>query len=167
MLLGPGIAAVHHPMRALLYNRTLLPRHRVSEHYSRAAIAGVAMAVLLCLWGSWASYGFESDFQLQHGDPYPVAAQFPRFAAALSSIPEGAEIGYITDAPPGNVADTGMFLSAQYVLAPRLLTRGATQELVLGNFIRPADFAAVGRSQGLRLQRDFGEGVVLFEKENR
>ncbi len=152
-------------MRALLYNRTLLPRHRVSEHYPRAAIAAVAIAILLCLWGSFASYGFESDFQQQHGDPYPVTAQFTRFAAVLSSLPENAKIGYITDAPPGGVADTGMFLSAQYVLAPRLLIKGATQERVLGNFARPADFAAVGRSQGLRLQQDFGEGVVLFRKE--
>ena len=127
-------------------------------------IAGVAIAILLCLWGSFASYGSESDLQQQNRDPHMVSAQFTRFGGVLSAIPEGAGIGYITDAPPGSGADTGMFLSAQYVLAPRLLKRGAAQEWVLGNFIRPADFAAVGRSHGLRLQQDFGEGVVLFRK---
>lgn len=127
-------------------------------------IAGVAIAILLCLWGSFASYGSESDLQQQNRDPYMVSAQFTRFGGVLSAIPEGAGIGYITDAQPGSGADTGMFLSAQYVLAPRLLKRGAAQEWVLGNFSRPADFAAVGRSHGLRLQQDFGEGVVLFRK---
>ena len=104
----------------------------------------MVIAILLCLWGSFSSYGSESDLQQQNRDPYLVSLQFTRFAGALSSIPEGAEIGYITDAPPGSGADTGMFLSAQYVLAPRLLKRGPAQESVLGNFSRPADFASVG-----------------------
>jgi hypothetical protein len=124
----------------------------------------MVIAILLCLWGSFATYGSESDFQQQNRDPYMVSAQFTRFGALLSAIPEGAQIGYITDAAPGSAVDTGMFLSAQCVLAPRLLKRGAAQEWVLGNFSRPADFASVGRSQGLRLQQDFGEGVVLFRK---
>jgi len=64
------------------------------------------------------------------------------------------------------VADTSMLLSAQYVLAPRLVARGAAQEWVVGNFTRPGDFAAVGRSRGLRLEQDFGNGVVLFRKEH-
>lgn len=143
-----------------------MARRIVSEHNSHAAIAGAAIAALLCLWGSFASYGVESDLQKEYRDPYLVAAQFTRFGGALASIPENAEIGYITDARPGSAADSGMFLSAQYVLAPRLLRRGAREEWVLGNFTHPADFATVGRSQGLRLQQDFGEGVVLFRKEH-
>ena len=143
-----------------------MPRRPLSEPYPRAAIAGVTIAVLLCLWGSWSSYGYESDFQRQNSDPYLVSAQFTRFAGVLSSIPEADEIGYITDTPPGSVANTAMFLSAQYVLAPRLLIRGAAHERVLGNFTRPADFAAIGQSQGLRLVQDFGEGVALFRREH-
>ena len=55
-----------------------------------------------------------------------------------------------------------MLIGAQYVLPPRLVVRGAGREWVLGNFTRPADFAAFGRSRGLELQRHFGTGVVLF-----
>ncbi len=120
---------------------------------------------VLCLWGSFESYGFESKLQQQYRDPYQVAAQFTRLEPALASIPENAETGYITDAPAGGVTDTAMFLGAQYVLAPRLLKRGTAQAWVLGNFTRPADFAALGQAQGLRLQQDFGQGVVLFRKE--
>ena len=141
-----------------------MPKQPISERYPRAVIAGVVIAILLCLWGSFASYGSESDFQQQHRDPYMVSAQFTRLGGVLSAIPEVAGLGYITDAPPGSGLEAGMFLSAQYVLAPRLLKRGAVAEWVLGNFSRPPDFASVGRSQGLLLQQDFGEGVVLFRK---
>lgn len=126
----------------------------------------MAIAVLLCLWGSFASYGTEADYQKLYRDPYLISAQFTRFGAALSAIPENAEIGYLTDAQPGSAAGSAMFLSAQYVLVPRLLKRGAAEAWVLGNFTRPADFAAVGRTHGLRLQQDFGEGVVLFRKDH-
>ena len=128
-------------------------------------MAGVVIAVLLCLVGSFASHDFESNFQQRYRNPDLVSAQFTRFAAALSSIPEGAGIGYITDAPQVGATDSAMFLSAQYVLAPRLLKRGVSEALVIGNFTRPADFASIGRTHGLRLQQDFGEGVVLFQKE--
>lgn len=139
---------------------------RASEHRPHALIAGVAITVLLCLWGALESYGLESDFYRTNRDPYMVSAQFTRLGPVVASLPEGAEIGYITDAPRDGAIATAMFLSAQYVLAPRLLRKGAArQEWVLGNFTRPADFASVGRSQGLRIQQDFGNGVVLFRRE--
>ena len=84
----------------------------------------------------------------------------------LAAVPAGAEMGYLTDAAPGSVADTSMLLSAQYVLAPRLVARGAAHEWVVGNFTRPGDFAAIGRNNGVRLVQDFGNGVVLFRKEH-
>ena len=76
-------------------------------------------------------------------------------------------MGYLTDAPEGSVADSALLTGAQYVLAPRLLARGTDGEWVLGNFTRPADFAAFGRSHGLVLQQDFGNGAVLFRRGAR
>lgn len=60
-----------------------------------------------------------------------------------------------------------MFLAAQYTLAPRLLDKKINYQQVLGNFTRPADFAAIGRQYGLTLQRDFGPGVVLYRGDAR
>jgi hypothetical protein len=134
---------------------------------ARMPVPVTAIAVLLCLWGSFEFYGFEADFQRQSRDPYMIAAQFARVGPAAAAIPQDAQAGYLTDVPPGSVTARAMFLSAQYVLAPRLLKQGADGEWVLGNFTRPADFAALGRSQGLRLQQDFGNGVVVFRKEGR
>jgi hypothetical protein len=135
--------------------------------YPLAAKAAVALAALLSLWGSFEYSGLESAYQQQFHDPYQVAAQFSRFEGVQSAIPEKAMLGYLTDAVPGSVVGDAMFNGAQYVLAPRVLQKGAAFDLVLGNFTKPGDFAAVGRAQGLRLERDFGNGVVLFRREAR
>lgn len=143
-----------------------MPTRRPSRHYSYLTIGGVTLAALLSLWGAFASYGFESGFQRMYKDPYLVAAQSSRFEGVVSAIPQDAQLGYLTDASPGSAADAAMFLSAQYYLAPRLLKRGATQQLVLGDFTRPGDFARIGASQGLRVQQDLGDGIVIFRKEH-
>jgi hypothetical protein len=136
-----------------------------SAQYPFAAIVSIVVASLLCLWGSFESYNLESTYQQQHSDPY-LANQFARFEPLLSAVPERAELGYLTDTRPGAPAGPAMLLSAQYVLAPRLLEKGTQQEWVLGNFTRPDDFTALGQSYGLRLQQDFGNGVVLFGKDH-
>ena len=134
-----------------------------SPHYPPAVMAGAVILPLLCVWGAWESYGAESAYQQQYRDPYLIAAQSTRFAPFVPSVPDNAELGYLTDLAPG-VTDWAMFLGAQYALAPRLLERGVAHPWVLGNFTRPADFAAFGQAHGLKLQQDFGNGVVLFRK---
>jgi hypothetical protein len=142
---------------------------RAAEHarYPTAVIMGITGAALLCLWGSFAYYQFESAYQRQNPDPYQISAQFVRLAPVQAAIPQNAVLGYLTDAPPGSIVDSALLGSAEYALAPRLVIRDTGHEWVLGNFTRPADFAAVGKSVGLRLQRDFGNGVVLYRKEGQ
>jgi len=135
--------------------------------YPMRVAGGLALAVCLAVWGSCESYSFESLYQQQFRDPYLISAQFPRFQALMNAVPERAELGYLTDAEPGSVTESSMALSAQYALAPRILEKSVGPEWALGNFTRPADFAASGQSKGLRLQQDFGNGVVLFRKEHR
>lgn len=137
-----------------------------SAQYPPAVVASIVAASLLCLWGAFEHHQAEAAYQEQSRDPYMISAQFTRFRPLLGAIPARTEMGYLTDAAPGSVADTSMLLSAQYVLAPRLVARGTAHDWVVGNFTRPGDFAAVGRSNGLRLEHDFGNGVVLFRKEH-
>ena len=117
--------------------------------------ASVALVALVCLWGSFASYGFETAYQRQNSDPYMISQQFVRFEPLLSTVPsavpEDATLGYLTDASPASTTGLAMTLGAHRVI---------------GNFTRPADFAALGQSYRLRLERDFGNGVVLFRKEH-
>lgn len=134
------------------------------ERYPLAVMAGIVVVSLLCLWGSSESYDLESAYRQRPSIPDRMT-QFTRFEPVVSAVPEHAELGYLTDE---HLRTTGgaIFLGAQYVLAPRLLERGLARELVLGVFSRPADFAAAGERRGLRLQQDFGYGVVLFRKEH-
>ena len=80
-------------------------------------------------------------------------------------MPAGAILGYLTDVPAEDNLAATMFFSAQYALAPRLLQKGDSFDAALGDFTRPGDFAALGRQHGLRLERDFGNGVALFRRE--
>jgi hypothetical protein len=131
------------------------------------ANAGLGAAAVLSIWGAIAYFGFETAFNEQNRDPYQTAAQAARLADLRASVPEDAVLGYLTDLEPGSLAASTAFNVAQYALAPRLLMQDAGQAQVFGNFAHPADFAALGREHGLRVERDFGAGVVLFRKEAR
>jgi hypothetical protein len=127
----------------------------------------VALAAVISIWGSLEFFGFETEFQKQTRDPYAIAAQADRLEGVRAATPETAVLGYLTDADPSSVIASAIFSGAQYVLAPRLLRQDASGDLVLGNFTRPGDYAAIGKSHGLQVDRDFHNGVVLFRKESK
>lgn len=127
----------------------------------------MVLAAVMSLWGVFEYSRFESVYQQQFRDPYKVSAQFSRLAGVRDAVPENAIIGYVTDLPRGTITDNATFDGAQYVLAPRMLQRTTSSDWVLGDFAKPDDFASIGRKYGLRMERDFGEGVVLFRKEGR
>src|SRR5690349_6420044 len=112
--------------------------------YSSTTIAGITIATVLCLFGAFLLYGFESDPQ-QHQDPYLISDQFIRLGPVLSKVPKDGVLGYLSDAQAGSVLDSALMGGAQYVLAPRLIERGATHDWILGNFTQPANFAAVAQ----------------------
>lgn len=138
----------------------------MQSNQTRARIAIVA-SVFLGLWGAVQYVDKETAYQRQSPDPFGVAAQEERLAGLRAAVPAEATLGYVTDVPLGETLGSSMFYVAQYHLAPRLLQKGSAYDLVLGNFTRPGDYGSVGRQQGLRLERDFGSGVVLFRREAR
>jgi hypothetical protein len=150
---------------------------RPRVEYPLATKAGVLVAAALALWGVLEYFGFEGSYQEQYRDPYQIAAQSARLEDFREAVAADAVLGYLTDAAPGSVVSDSMFLSAQYTLAPRLLAKETlgketndkktSHQQVLGNFTQPADFVAIGRQYGLSLQRDFGNGVVLYQGDVR
>jgi hypothetical protein len=127
--------------------------------------AAVMLAAALSLAGSVQYWNAESDYQHQSPDPYRIADQATRLADFRTAVPPDAILGYLTDVPADNTLNASMFFAAQYQLAPRLLQKDQSHDLVLGNFARPADFASLGQQHGLRIERDFGNGILLFRKE--
>jgi hypothetical protein len=135
-------------------------------NYPPRVRVGVARAVALSMWGAVEYFGFETAYQKQSRDPYQVAAQAARLQGVLALIPEDAVLGYVNDLEPGSVPALAMFNAAQFTLAPRILRQDTAQTRVLGNFARPADFGALGRQQGLSIERDFQNGIVLFRRDS-
>src|SRR5579871_4739414 len=121
------------------------PMASVSGGESRRVLVGLALAVLLCLWGAYQSYEAEVSYEQQSSDAYTVAVQVRRLSPALEVVPANTVLGYLTDVDAGSDLDSIMINTAGFVLAPRLIERTGAHEWVLGNFLRPADFTNVGR----------------------
>ncbi len=135
--------------------------------YPAAVKAVVVVCSLLAAWGALLFVEFQKRTQRQASDPFKVAGQMTRLAGVRAALPESAVVGYVTETEPGSVLQQAMFNSARYNLAPRMLVPGADSAVVLGNFSAPTDYAAFGAQRGLSVAKDFGEGVVLFQKGGR
>ncbi len=123
------------------------------------------LAAALSWWGAFAFRDAEASYQARSADPYRIADQGARLANVRAALPPNAVIGYISDIPADNPLSGPVFTVTAYQLAPRIIQMGDSYAVVLGNFTKPADFASVGRQHGLRVERDFGNGVVLFRRE--
>lgn len=83
-----------------------------------------------------------------------------RFAALKAALPSRGVIGYIGESGNSGIAD---YYLAQYALAPLVLDRSDNHPLVIGNF--PTSPSMKAQSNTLRLQRDFGNGILLYTTE--
>lgn len=130
------------------------------------AYAIAALAVL----GAMNSWRVSADYARNLPDAYGVANAQARLAPILERIPAQARLGYLTDLDRSQKAFAPSILAAQYALAPRLLidARAADPpEWAVGNFAQPGDFQALGAGAGYELDRDYGNGVVLYRRKAR
>jgi hypothetical protein len=91
------------------------------------------------------------------------ASRQTRFRELRRLLPPHGVVAYLSDKPDA----TASYFLAQYALAPLVLERGATRPVVVGNFFEPAAAGALAARLGLALQRDLGEGVMLFTASPR
>jgi len=128
-----------------------------------AAVAVLTAAALLNLFE-------RAGEQARQGDPYAIQRQIDRLRPVLQELPPSAKVGYLSDLDTADTRGLLAFDAARYALAPRLLAPAAGVDpggLVLGNFSAPRDFSEAGARAGLTLQKDFGNGVVLYRKAAR
>ena len=97
-----------------------------------------------------------------------IDAQPERLRDAMAYLPEGAQVGYLSDLSFDATGGTAAHFGVMNALAPRLVTRSAdNHEWVVGNFSHPLDYAAAGREHHLQMVRDFGNGIVLFRRRTQ
>jgi hypothetical protein len=128
---------------------------------------GAAVAVALSLWGAIEFVRLERIWNTEFHDPYLIAGQHERFEGARQLLPPDAIVGYITDLEPNSVGWSAAYNGAQYVLAPRLLEEGVKRDWLLVNYSKAADFAAIAQQNGFRIERDFGNGVLVMRRDGR
>jgi hypothetical protein len=94
-----------------------------------------------------------------------------RFADLRTMLPARGVVGYLGHPEPAGATPREAnaaallhfrrYLLAQYSLAPLLLIESADPEFVVGNFDPGSPHPAPA---GLRVVRDFGDGLVLFRR---
>jgi hypothetical protein len=141
------------------------------QEASVAMSAGRAFLVLaaagLALYSSLSSYAVSSVLAQQTRDQYQVETMVQRLAPAARKLPAAVAVGYITDVSLSTDSGRVVFLTAQYALAPHLLVwvgPTARVEWAVGNFSKPADYAAAGARAGFSVIEDLGAGVLLYRR---
>ncbi len=90
-----------------------------------------------------------------------LASREKRFAGLKEVLPLRGVIGYVSDQPPDNV--NREHFSAQYVLAPIIVTNERTHRYVVGDFRNPSGEHDLFRSEDYKILKKSEDGVILFE----
>jgi hypothetical protein len=136
---------------------------------SQVLIACVAVA-LLALWSMVDFYGVTAEAAGPGADLYKIGDQATRFQDLMAALPPAAIAGYVSDVSGAETLGSTLYFSAQYTLAPRLITDqriNPPAEWVVGNFSKPLDVVQFGKQRGLSLVKDFGNGAVLYRNQAR
>jgi hypothetical protein len=100
--------------------------------------------------------------------PDEVSLYEVRFRELKQALPAHGVVGYVSDSsgdaerPDSDQARRSFkrYLLTQYALVPVVVVRSVNAELVVGDFEASGGF----RLPGFTAVRDFGEGVVLFNR---
>jgi hypothetical protein len=127
--------------------------------------AAYAAVSLLSLYDVRQFFRWTTIQAAQHGDPYGFTRQQQRFSGVAAAVGTADTLGYLS-LPLNNPNWDLMYNHAVYALAPRLVAWNATPRLrfVVGNFAGPVNLKELERVYGLRVVKNFGDGVVLFER---
>jgi hypothetical protein len=137
----------------------------IASRYPVWLQAGVCVVAALCLISGIREYRDSDAYARAYPDPYLINAQPGRWREAARVLPDKIIAGYLSDLSFDEAPGSAAYFGVANALAPRLVVRSADgPEWVVGNFSRPSDFAEAGRAHGLQLVRDFGNGVVVFQR---
>lgn len=100
-------------------------------------------------------------------EPDPVTEYEKRFGDIKAHLHNHTVVGYITDYDDKSDRYGQAFNMTQYVLAPVILVRGIKRKFIVGNFQGAQPDIKAYENKNISLIRDFGEGVLLFERMDR
>ncbi|MGO9117409.1 MAG: hypothetical protein ACLQPD_07315 [Desulfomonilaceae bacterium] len=96
-----------------------------------------------------------------------ISSFMRRFDGIKKTLPERALLGYFSDVAPEGTPEYGKaFFLTQYSLAPIIVADSPDRDLVIGDVKNPGE-SSLYKERGFTLEKDFGDGVVLFKKGTR
>jgi len=99
--------------------------------------------------------------------PDQISRSEMRFAEIRKALPPHGRVGYVTDIPSGQVLKNGeaagRYFLAQYTLAPLQVINSGNEEIVIGDFKEPKGLERVLDETGLKIIRQFDNGVFLLQ----
>lgn len=149
------------------------PEHPENDHGSwvtRRTRLGLALVLLYAL-ASGAAWLKLAGSAAGRSAPDEISTYERRFQEVRAALPARGVVGYLgrTDSAgrtpaereASSLLDFKRYLLAQYALAPVVLIESTEPDIVVGNFDRGK---APSTPVGFRIERDFGNGLVLFRR---
>jgi hypothetical protein len=127
--------------------------------------AGVCLLLLYAAVSDarWSYRAVRGWAESRHEDG--ISRDGDRFREIRQVLPAHGVVGYLSGAQPNTFTteDFRRFLLAEYALAPLILIHDTTPDLIVGNF-PPDSVPSALPERGLRLVRDFGNGIWLVRR---
>jgi len=132
--------------------------HPSSETLPAKTTVGVVVFVVCCLLSSFRLV-LDTPSPAHVGPDNIAQRSDQRFVALKTELPSRGVIGYVGESDDSALPD---YYLTQYAVAPLVVDRSPNHKLVIGNFPNSHSESP----SGLRLVKDFGNGVMLFTKED-
>ena len=100
----------------------------------------------------------------KRGEPDQITIYEKRFMALKAMLQNSLVIGYVSDYDDNSDENGIAFSMTQYVLSPILLVRGTKRDVIVGNFQNVKPNIKAFEKENLSIYKDFGNGVILFER---
>lgn len=100
----------------------------------------------------------------QRGEPDQITIYEKRFLALKAMLDNHSVVGYVSDYDDNSDENGMAFSMTQYVLAPILLVRGTKRDFIIGNFQNAKPNIKAFEKENLSVYKNFGNGVILFER---
>ena len=102
--------------------------------------------------------------RFKRGEPDQITIYEKRFLALKATLENHSIVGYVSDYDDNPDENGIAFSKAQYVLAPIRLVRGTKRDFIIGNFQNVEPDINAFEKENLSVYKNFGNGVILFER---
>jgi len=125
----------------------------------RRALLGNSLILFMALLALGTLAGYRSALKQNAGKADVIAWNIARFEDLRAVLPARGIVGYVSDAD-----DTETYYLAQYCLAPVVVVRDVSRDLIVANAKSPAAIAKLAAANDLAVVRDFHDGVAVLRR---